>query len=99
MQTNQIFNQINNVPVNHIFNQFNNTTNPTLNEVNNNYIPNKKQYPDNFDMLFDASLLAQGPSSLNGNSKSTEDKNESVNKKSLQDHNFDFVSAMMKPKK
>ena len=69
-----------------------------------NYIPDKKHYPANFDMLFDPALLNTGPSLLDSNSNINQQDystypaalNQSqTNKK---DH-FDFVNVLMKAKK
>ncbi len=69
-----------------------------------NYIPDKKHYPANFDMLFDPALLNTGPSLLDSNSNiiqqdsSTNPAANNQGQTNKKDH-FDFVNVLMKAKK
>jgi hypothetical protein len=90
-----------------------NTTPNGVNYINNfstnntfsnqpNYIPDKKHYPANFDMLFDPALLNSGPSLLDGNSNNIPSElNASSSNEPTQPKKdpFEFVNDFLKPRK
>ncbi len=86
---------------------YSNTSNTNFlsnNTISNqyNYIPDKKHYPANFDMLFDPALINSGQSLIDGNSTSNKsDVNYSFPNESNQPKKdpFEFVNDFLKPKK
>lgn len=101
--------QINSMNINgNIFSDGDNSnTNFLKNNAKSNhysYIPDKKHYPANFDMLFDPALMNSGLSLIDGNSTSNHydvncSASNSYESNQPKKDPFEFVNDFLKPKK
>jgi len=84
-------------------NNINKQISTTGSRLNNNntidYLPERKHYPANFDMLFNPDLLNNGPSMLEKNVEIEGSSCLSQGKQNNKKDHFDFVNDLMKPKK